>query len=126
MPNATVNIGETTTLELKSLPGGEVVLKKMSYGETLQRRAILKLTLEMSGKGKSADIKGELAMASEAVNQFEFAHCIVDHNLEDDAGRKLNLNSAQDLARLDPRVGQEIEKKISDMNNFEEDDDSGE
>jgi hypothetical protein len=61
-------------------------------------------------------------MASKEINDFEFKSCIVDHNCEDEEGNKLNLTTAQDINRLDPKVGQEIEKLIADMNNFEDDD----
>ena len=118
MPSA-VRSAATDRKELKSLPDGFVVLQRMTYGQVVERRALMKLSLQMSGKANK-DFKGEMAMASVEIQRYEFQHCIVDHNLEDDTGRKLNLNSANDFGILDPKVGQEIEKYIGDMNNFDD------
>lgn len=123
MPNASADTNKTTRKDLKTLPEGYVVLRTMNYGQIIQRREMLKLSVS-SAKG-SKDFKGEMAMASRDITMFEFAHCIVEHNLEDDDGRKFNLSSPVDFSKLNPRVGQEIEKYISEMNNFEEDDDEG-
>jgi hypothetical protein len=121
MPKATANVDSTERFDLKSCPGGFVVLKRMTYGQMLARREMIKLAVS-STKG-SKDFQGELAMASSKTTRFEFQHCILDHNLEDASGRNLNLASPVDFDSLDPRIGQEIEKLISDMNNFNEDDD---
>ena len=121
MPQATINIDGVERRELKTLPEGFVTLRRLSYGEILQRREMVKLAVT-SAKG-SKDFQGEMAMASAQTTQFEFRHCIVDHNLEDDKGNKLDFSSPVVLRSLDPRVGQEIEKFISDMNNVAEDED---
>jgi hypothetical protein len=122
MPRATVNIDETETKTLKSAPpDGFVVLRRMTYGESVQRRAMLKMSIE-TGKSRK-DFKGEMAFASEEIQRFEFAHCIVDHNLEKEDGSKLNLSLPVDFASLDPRIGQEIEELINGMNNFEDNED---
>lgn len=119
MPKATVNVSETERKELKSLAGAFVVLRRMTYGESVERRAMLKMSIQ-GGTGGKRTFQGEMAFASREIQLFEFAHCIVDHNLEDDADRKLNLSNPVDFAQLDPRVGQEIEGLINDMNNFED------
>lgn len=120
MPRATANTEDFERHELKSCPDGFVNLRRMTYGQVVQRRALMKLSVATS-KG-SKDFKGEMAMANEEIARFEFSHCIVDHNLEDETGRKLNLASVSDFNKLDPRIGQEIEGLISDMNDFNEDD----
>ena len=117
MPKATVDVESTQKFDLKTLPEGFVVLRRMSYGQILQRRMFTKLEVGSSGKG--GDFRGELAMANAKVTEFEFQKCIVDHNLEDHTGRKLDLTKASDFNQLDPKVGQEIEEYITDMNNFE-------
>lgn len=123
MPVAVRNTS-TERHELKSLPGAFVVLRKLSYGQIIERRTMMKLSLQMSGKKK--DMQGEMAMANKRVNEFEFAHCVVEHNLEMTEGRLLNLGNPTEVAMLDPKVGQEIEGFINDMNNFEdEDEDEG-
>jgi hypothetical protein len=121
MPIATVSIDETERKDLKTLPGGYVVLRKMSYGQALERRALMKLSIS-TRRGKK-DIMGEMAMANVRIQQYEFRHCIVEHNLTDAQERQLNLTDPVVLETLNPRVGQEIESLISDMNNFEEDED---
>lgn len=120
MPRATVNIEETERHDLKTLPDAFVELKRMTYGQVVARRAMMKLSVESSGKNK--DFRGEMAMASKEITQFEFKNCIVDHNLEAEDGRKLNLATPVDFDSLDPRIGQEIEGLIGDMNNFEDED----
>ena len=120
MPNATANLEETERLELKSLPEGYVVLRRMTYGQIVQRRALSKMSMAME-KG-SRSLAAEMAMSSKEITLFEFAHCIVEHNLEDAEGRTLNLSSEKDFAKLDPRVGQEIEFKIAKMNDTDIDD----
>jgi len=70
-------------------------------------------------------LQGELAMANREITRFEFKNCIVSHNLEIQVGegtRLLNFDNPEDFNCLDPRVGSEIEKYISDMNQFEDDD----
>lgn len=122
MPQATVDVESTQKFDLKTLPEGFVVLRRMSYGQVLQRRMFTKLEIESSGK--SRDFRGEMAMTNVKVTAFEFQHCVVDHNLEDKDGRKLDLTKPADFNKLDPRVGQEIEGYISEMNNFEEDEEN--
>jgi len=122
MPRATVNTQNTQHHDLKSLEGGYVVLRSLTYGQIVQRRAMLTLSVEGSGKANK-DFRGEMAMANEQITRFEFAHAIVEHNLEDESGRTLDLSRPVDFDALDPRVGQEIEELISDMNNFDDEED---
>jgi hypothetical protein len=77
----------------------------------------------MSGDGKGRNQNPEMLMkmTQERVVVFEFGNCVVDHNLEDEKGRKLNFKAPQDVFMLDPRVGDEIQQHIDDMNNFEDD-----
>lgn len=119
MPKAVANVQETERHNLKTLEGGYVELRRMTYGQVVQRRSLMKMSVT-SAKGRK-DTIAEMAMASSEIAQFEFAHCIVDHNLEKEDGSKLNLSSPVDFALLDPRVGQEIEELISEMNNLEDD-----
>jgi hypothetical protein len=123
MPKATVDVESTQKYELKTCPEGFVVLRRMSYGQILQRRMFTKL--EVGGSG-GKDFRGELAMANAKITEFEYAKCIVDHNLEDASGRKLDLTRAADFNQLDPKIGQEIEGYITEMNNFEADEENSE
>ncbi len=118
MPFAGVGT-ETERHELKSLPGAFVVLRRMTFGEKLTRQDLIKLSLEMGGKSK--DIKGEMAMANKKATQMDFANCIVDHNLEkDENGTRFNFSNFDEFSSLHPRVGEEIDKLINAMNNFED------
>lgn len=118
MPIATANVVEEVRVDLKSAPpDGFVVLRRLTFGQMVERREMMKLSV--SGKG-GKDFQGEMAMASAAMVRWEFARSVIDHNLEDATGRKLNLAVPVDFASLDPRVGEEIETKISELNNFEE------
>lgn len=109
----------TERIELKSVPDGFVVLKRMTYGDKLERQSMVKMAIELtSGK----DAKGELALANKKATYLEFANCIVEHNLEkDDEGTLFNFKNAADVDALDPKIGEEIDSLISEMNNFESD-----
>lgn len=126
MPRATVNLDETIRKDLKTCPpDGFVVLKRLSYGEKLHRRQMVsKMSIQGS---KKKDFSGEMQLINELATQYDFKTCIIDHNLEDEVGQKLNFQQVQDIRRLDPKVGEEIDKYINELNNFEdeEDDESG-
>ena len=123
MPFAGVSTA-TEHFDLKTVEGGFVELRRMTYGEKLARQDMVKLSLEM-GKGK--DIKGEMAMANKMVTHSDFMNCIIEHNLEKDKnGTPFNFRDYNDFIRLDPRVGEEIDRLINSMNNFEESDEGKE
>jgi hypothetical protein len=124
MPIATADTATTERKELKSLDGAFVELRRMTYGQIVDRRAMMKLSVTGNPKDKGS-LQGEMAMANREIARFEFKHCIVTHNLEKQVGDQtqlLNFQNDADFVALDPRVGQEIEKYISDMNNFEDED----
>jgi hypothetical protein len=104
--------------ELKTLPGGFVEVRRLTYGEVLQRRTMMKM--EIQGQGQK-DARAEIEMMSRKATEFDFQKCIVDHNLfaDDAETRKLNLASGADLGMLDPRVGQEIEQILDKLNNYD-------
>jgi len=117
VPRAVVDLSETERHELKSAPpDGFVVLRRMSYGHKLQRQAMA-VQMDMKGQGKTAEASVRTETTKVAV--FEFGHCIVDHNLEDVDGRKLDFTRAADVIKLHPQVGDEIDALIGDMNNFD-------
>lgn len=126
MPVATANLDPEAPKPLKTAPpDGFVVLRRMTYGQKLERmRHAGKLSVDMRGKGKGGT-KGEMEMLQKASTVYDFRNCIVDHNLEDPSGRKLNLHTERDIDALDPRVGEEISTLIDELNNFEADEDEG-
>jgi hypothetical protein len=127
MARATV-LQSTERKELTTLPGvdgeegGYVVLRRLSYGEKLSKDAeAMKMRFDMGGASakNGKDISAEVTLINVYAASLEFAKCIVDHNLEDESGRKLNFGNIEDFRRLDPRIGQEISELIGEMNDFE-------
>jgi hypothetical protein len=119
MPRAVIDFSETTKFPLRSLEGAFVELRRMSYGHKLQRQ---QMSMQMSVKGVGKTAEMDLKTETVKVAVFEMNACVVDHNLEDEKGEKLDLSQSSNVIRLDPRVGEEIGKYIDEMNNFEESD----
>lgn len=122
MPRATVS-AEEIRKDLKSLPGGWVLLKRMSYGQKLERTQ-LATDMEIEMQRGSKTQRASVEIMQHAVAMFEFKHCLVDHNLfeDDEETIKLDLTTKNGLSKLDPKVGDEIGKYIDELNNFEEED----
>ncbi len=130
MPRATIDTTVTERFELKSLPAsgdeeaGWIELRKLSYGQILHRRDMAtKMAIEGIGdsKGRGDDIKVTTDLIQKIVTEFEYKNCIVDHNLEDANGKKLNFSNPANVQDLDPKVGQEIGNLIDDMNQWDTD-----
>lgn len=124
MPRATV-ASNTEKFDLRSAPpDGYVMLRRLTYGEVLRRRDMgTKMQLDQSRRGGNQKVT--IDMIQTETTWFEFKSAIVDHNLEDDAGRKLDFNNRNDFSQLDPHVAQEIERLISDMNGLGDEDTEG-
>lgn len=123
MPRATVN-QEATKVDLTSLPGGFVMLKQLPFGQMLSRRdKAARYLQEVNPRAAKDDIsKIQIDILNEASRIYDFKHCIIDHNLEDDQGNKLDFGNAMTLQVLDPRVGAEIEREIDKLNRDDFDD----
>ena len=119
MPVATL-VPSTERHDLKSLPEGFVVLRRMSYGERLKRENLI-MQMQMQAAERGKDPSMVVDMTNERLVAFEFATCIVDHNLTDERDRKLNLSASKDFTALDPRIGDEISDLIKEMHDYEED-----
>jgi hypothetical protein len=125
MPIATANLAPEAKKELKTCPGGWVILRRMTYGQKLDRmKHVGKLSVDMRGKGKGT--KGEMEMLQKGSTIYDFQACIVEHNLEKNIGTEehpnivpLNLKTMMDIDALDPRIGEEISSLIDELNNFE-------
>jgi hypothetical protein len=120
MPRATNNIDDTNRLQLKTCAGGFVVLRRLTYGQYLKRQGMA-MEMQMATNSATKQSTMDIQMAQTKVAEFDFANCIVEHNLEDDNGNLLDFKAAFTLQLLDPRVGQEIGDAIDAMNNFEGD-----
>lgn len=127
MPKAVVSTS-TEKFDLTTLPGGWVELRKMTYGEVLQRRDRVSTMTSGSGGGRKNGKRQEaqINFHFSEIRQFEFSRAVMDHNLEDENGKKLDLASVKIIDTLDPKVGQEIEDLIDKMNNFEGEEDEPE
>jgi len=124
MPKATVS-QETTRKNLRSVEGGYVDLKPLSYSQMLERRDNAFRTSQTIPTGKNqrnVAQKFDLESAQRWTREFEFKHCIVDHNLTDDQDNKLDFGNPMTFSILDPKVAQEIETYIDEMN--QEDDEA--
>jgi len=118
MPRATVDISKTERHELKSCPGGFVVLRPLSYGEFLRRREMAGSMSINAGTAQGKEVEGVIKMAQRVVTEFEFKNCIVDHNLEDENGNMLDFRQPKTIAQLHPQIGEEIGQYIDGMNQF--------
>lgn len=131
MVRATVNLAPEKH-NLKSVEGGFVTLKRLTYGQKVERQ---EMALEnvmkadqgggnrkqrRSGRGQAENVEMTMKTMHRAVTLFDFKNCIVDHNLENENGQKLNFQDPNSLNILDPKIGEEINQLIDDMNNFEE------
>lgn len=122
MPKA-IATQEEHTLELETCPGGYVKARRLTYGEKMVRRSMTSGMKIEAGKGKK-DFAGEMQLITEQSTVYDFVHCITDHNLYKDDGEtiKFDLTKINDIRELDPRIGEEIDSWLSELNNFEEDD----
>jgi hypothetical protein len=126
---ATADPAETQRFDLKSLAGAYVVVKRLTYGDKIVRRAMTAKMKVLVERGKK-DFEGEMALMNEQATLFDFQKCIVEHNLtkpssespdDESADVPLNLANAADVRLLNPQVGEEIDNLLNDLNNWEED-----
>jgi hypothetical protein len=125
MPDATVST-ESERRDLESLPGAYVELKPLPYGGVLTRReSAMKMSMEQQATGRSRkqrrdeSSKIDVELLQRWARAYEFKHCIVDHNLEDKNGQKLDFSNAMTLEVLSPKIGIEIERMLDDINGEE-------
>lgn len=121
--------------DLKTCPGGYVMVRRMSFGEKLTRRGFnSKMDLEMNRATKNA--KSTIEIFNEATEIFDFMHCVVEHNLtklvnaktgqpcgEDDPDKKevlLDFMKETDIKLVASQIAEEIGTIIDKLNNFEE------
>jgi hypothetical protein len=124
MPKATVST-DATTYELKSLPGGYVKIRALSYGKKKERADLAGRMYSSLPERPGMKSKDDNKLFMEAVNRasthFDFSNCVVEHNLENDDGSMLNFQLEGTLDILDPRVGGEIENLLARINGDDED-----
>jgi hypothetical protein len=126
MPVASVS-DIPTRFELKTLPGGFVTIRRMTYGEKLD--SLEKSSKqEMTGDQRTKSVKVDLKNLIRRKQELDFSRCIVDHNLtwmNGDYEVSFDFkNDNTSFDRLDPRIAEEIDGYISNINNYDEDDTS--
>lgn len=116
-------VDSTERFDLKSCPpDGYVVIRRMTYGEKLKRQSMMtRFKMEMGRKNTDANVM-DVDLDQEKVSMWEFANLVVEHNLTDESLKPLNFKNMADIVRLGPVVGEEIQKRIDELNSFEEDD----
>lgn len=126
MPRATV-VKTAERKDLTTVEGGWVELRRLSFGEKLNKDAeAMRMKFDMDGAAKG-DTRAEFTMINVEVQLREFGLCVMGHNLtkpnptdpeNEDADVPLNFKDKKDVAELDPRVGDEISQLIGEMNDF--------
>lgn len=102
---------------------GFVDIRRLSHGEKMTRRAInSKMTLKAGGRKQDAETV--IDAFNEKVELFDFAHCIVKHNLQAKDGRLLDFKNPNDVKALAGHVAEEIQTYMDELNNFELDDEA--
>lgn len=126
MPVAVITDDISEKIPLKSLPpDGYVVVRRMSYGESLAREAKATKLLVAGSEGKGSNKtapQAEVDIQTEALALWDFANLVVEHNCEDKDGRTLNFKNVADVKKLNGAVGREIGKIIDEYNDVEETD----
>ena len=118
MPVAVVT-SEPTRKDLKSLPGGYVVIREMTYGEKIYRSGMTG-AMKLLKESKQTDFIGEMTMETQKITLWDFANLVVEHNLQDADGRELNFKSAEDTKKLAAKIGDEVGTYIDAINSFED------
>lgn len=72
------------------------------------------------GRRQQGDQKIDFELMQEWSRHYEFSRCIVEHNLEDETGAKLDFSNKLAITKLDPKIGSEIERLIDELNQEEE------
>jgi hypothetical protein len=116
IPRATVSL-VPQTFDFKTCPGGWVKLRRMSYGELMNSQD-LAYQVQMKQNEDTNDPEASLTLSRMVVEEFQIRTCVLDHNLEDDRGRKLNFASPQDVHSLDANIGQELSGMVADIHDW--------
>lgn len=114
MPVGTITNTVSDQILLKTLSDGYVVVRRMNYGEELQRSALAtKITL---GGVTGKDLGGEVDIQTEKLALWDFANLVVDHNITDANERKLDFRNEADVRALNSTIGKEIGEIIDNFN----------
>jgi hypothetical protein len=117
MPRATVSTAPQR-FELKTCPEGWVKMRRMSYGELLTSQDMAFQVQMKASENNSDEADMGISVTRAAISAFQINTCVMDHNLEDENGRKLVFSDDADVTSLDPNIGQELTKLIDDMHDW--------
>lgn len=117
MPRATVSL-EPKTYALKTCPDGHVKLRRMSYGELMASQDMMYQIQMKASESDPDNPEMGVDISRAAIAEYQFKVCIVDHDLEDETGRKLDFKLPKDVHLLDSNIGQEIYNLIDEMHNY--------
>lgn len=97
------------TYELETAPGGWVTVRRLNHGQATERMD----EILMFRPGSSPDTSVRV-LSNWKARLYDFANCIVDHNLGDvETGLKFDFSKSQDVIDLDEEVGDEIQTIIN-------------
>ncbi len=111
--------------ELSTVEGGYVELRRLPYDEILKRREMAtRLSMEggsSSGNRRTRQDREEanriaIELAQVATREYEFKNCIVDHNLTVDGNTVDFSKPALAFKMVHPKVMQEIELLLAELN----------
>lgn len=105
-------------------PDGYVILRGLTHGQKMARQQLNNKMVMKTRRGQK-DIDTVLELFNEQTTLFDFAHCIIGHNLMDKDGREFNFKDPLDVKRLPGKVAEEISKLMDELNNFEDDEELG-
>jgi len=137
MPVATIDPNKWTRYELKTAPAdpnidgdeqGYVMLRPLPFGMLLQRtddsiqmQMKARRPQDRKRKGQDNELPDiDMKNLNRQATEYDFKHCIGEHNLVDNAGNKLDFSNPLIFNVLDPRIAQEISGYIDELNTPED------
>lgn len=110
--------------DLNTVEGGYVELRRLPYDEILKRRELATRMSMEGGSGNRGRTRQEreqdqriaIELAQVATREYEFKNCIVDHNLTVN-GQSVDFSQPQlAFKHVHPKVLQEIELLLAELN----------
>lgn len=130
MPVAVVDPEAFERRDLQSLEGAYIMVRPLPHGLVLRRRdkqskMFVESNMGTQGRRKPQNETNrlEIETMNEWATAYDYKYCIGEHNLTDAQGNNLDLGSPLAIQMLSPKVGAEIDTILSELNDFEEDED---
>ena len=113
---AVADTTQTTKHMLRTCEGAYVVTRKYTYEERSRRAGVAYAMTFERGEGSA----GKIEDLQHDANVYDIRHCVVDHNLGDKDGNRLDLTNPKVIGSLDPIIGEEINAIIDRENKVDE------